>query len=67
MAGRRGRPFLFEHRCGHLFDPTLTCSACGGEIAPRDVSMRVGPGARRKDARLIGRVQAGGQRQGRTT
>lgn len=45
MAGERGRPLLHQHkRCGHLFDPVLTCSVCGEEITARDVIVRDGPG-----------------------
>ena len=60
MAGMRGRPFLLEHRCGHVFDPVMTCSACREAVAPRDVRMRLGPGAPRKASRLITKVQATG-------
>jgi hypothetical protein len=40
-----GKPLLFEHRCGHVFDPAMTCSACGETVAPHDVRVRPGPGA----------------------
>jgi len=60
MAGRRGAPFLLEHRCGHVFHAVATCSECGEAVAPRDVRMRLGPGAPRKAARLITKVQATG-------
>jgi len=45
MAGRRGRPLLLEHNCGHIFDPLLTCSACGETLDPREVRAKQGPGA----------------------
>jgi hypothetical protein len=49
MAGRRGRPLLYEHKaCGHTFDPVTACSACGGRISARDVRVRPGPGAARR-------------------
>jgi DNA-binding HxlR family transcriptional regulator len=49
MAGRRGRPMLYEHvPCGHVFDPVLTCSACGGPLTARAVRVLPGPGARRR-------------------
>jgi DNA-binding HxlR family transcriptional regulator len=48
MAGKRGRPMLHEHtRCGHTFDPVLTCSACGERLEPREVRVKPGPGLRR--------------------
>jgi DNA-binding HxlR family transcriptional regulator len=47
MAGPRGKPLLFVHRCGHVFDPAMTCSACGETVAPHDVRVRPGPGAPR--------------------
>ena len=31
--------------CGHEFEPTVTCSHCGGEITPFNVIRRFGPGA----------------------
>jgi DNA-binding HxlR family transcriptional regulator len=46
MAGKRGRPKLFEHRaCGHLFDPVLSCSVCRSVVTARDVRVLDGPGA----------------------
>ena len=54
MAGKRGRPMLYEHLdCGHTFDPVLTCSACREQLNARAVRIRPGPGAgrtRRKEA-----------------
>jgi DNA-binding HxlR family transcriptional regulator len=46
MAGKRGRPKLYQHRdCGSLFDPVVSCSACGGTITARNVRVLDGPGA----------------------
>jgi len=46
MAGKRGRPMLYEHlECGHTFDPVLTCSACRARLSARTVRVRPGPGA----------------------
>jgi DNA-binding HxlR family transcriptional regulator len=46
MAGERGRPTLYQHRdCGSLFDPVVSCSACGGTITARNVRVLDGPGA----------------------
>jgi DNA-binding HxlR family transcriptional regulator len=45
-AGASGRPKLYQHRdCGHLFDPVMTCSACGGAVTARNVRVLDGPGA----------------------
>lgn len=42
----RGRPALYQHQdCGHLFDPVMTCSACGGAVTARNVRILDGPGA----------------------
>ncbi len=42
----RGRPTLYQHQdCGHLFDPVMTCSACGGAVTARNVRILEGPGA----------------------
>jgi len=46
MMGRHGPPVVLEHRaCGHLFDPVMTCSVCGGAVGARDVRPLSGPGA----------------------
>jgi DNA-binding HxlR family transcriptional regulator len=46
MVGERGRPKLYQHRdCGSLFDPVVSCSACGGTITARNVRVLDGPGA----------------------
>jgi len=48
MAGKRGRPMLYEHTaCGHTFDPVTICSACGESLEPRAIRVRPGPGAAR--------------------
>jgi len=50
LAGDSGRPILHRHlTCGELFDPVMTCSACGEALRPREVVAFPGPGAR--DAR----------------
>jgi DNA-binding HxlR family transcriptional regulator len=47
LADKKGRPLLHRHRkCGHLFDPVMTCSECGEPLDPRDVEPEPGPGAR---------------------
>ncbi len=46
MAGPEGRPMLHRHlTCGALFDPQLSCSACGAPVDPREVQVEPGPGA----------------------
>ena len=48
-TGKAGRPLLHQHlRCGHQFDPVLTCSECGEGLDPREVRVMPGPGADRK-------------------
>jgi DNA-binding HxlR family transcriptional regulator len=45
-AGPEGAPLETVHRdCGHAFHMVPTCSECGGEVAPRNVENRPGPGA----------------------
>ena len=47
MAGEAGPPMLYEHKdCGHVFEPVLSCSACGKAVTPRSVRLLPGPGAR---------------------
>lgn len=48
----RGAPLLYRHKtCGHVFTPTLACSACGEAIASaRDVALEPGPGLVARDA-----------------
>lgn len=46
MAGKGGPPKLYEHRdCGHVFEPVMCCSACGGAVTARNVRILDGPGA----------------------
>ena len=46
LAGKKGRPVVHRHLvCGHEFDPVMTCSECGEELAPRDIQVLPGPGA----------------------
>ena len=47
MATAGRRPLLHRHRkCGHRFDPMLTCSHCQAELSAREVTVEPGPGAR---------------------
>src|ERR1700741_5373907 len=40
-------PVMLEHRdCGHVFDPVVVCSHCGGPVDAHNVRTRAGPGAR---------------------
>lgn len=44
--GDKGRPMLHRHQaCGHDFDPVLVCSHCAAPLDPREVEVRLGPGA----------------------
>jgi DNA-binding HxlR family transcriptional regulator len=53
MAGPHGRPLTYEHlSCGHAFDPVTVCSACHEAVMPRDVRVRPGPGAPRRNPLL---------------
>lgn len=46
LEGEGGRPLLHRHRaCGCVFDPVLTCSACGEPLDPREVETLPGPGS----------------------
>jgi len=48
-AGRRGAPLETLHtECDHTFHMVATCSHCGGEVKPRSVRTRPGPGATRE-------------------
>lgn len=50
-AGKRGAPLLHRHlTCGHDFKSVTTCSECGEQVHPRDVTPHPGPGAARKRA-----------------
>ena len=41
-----GPPLETVHRdCGHAFHMVPTCSECGGEVEPRNIESRPGPGA----------------------
>jgi DNA-binding HxlR family transcriptional regulator len=45
-AGPKGAPLETVHRdCGHVFHMVPTCSECGGEVEPRNIESRPGPGA----------------------
>lgn len=47
LADRKGPPLLHRHKaCGQVFEPVMTCSACGEALGPRDVEVLPGPGAR---------------------
>jgi DNA-binding HxlR family transcriptional regulator len=47
MVDERGRPVLHEHQvCGKTFDPLMVCSQCHEALAPREVLVHPGPGAR---------------------
>ena len=59
MAGDEGRPVLHRHdACGHVFDPVLTCSACGRPVDARGVHVLPGPGA--GDPRHLARAEPPG-------
>ena len=46
MTNGKGRPLEHQHMaCGHTFDPVMTCSECGEEVAARDVRVIPGKGA----------------------
>jgi len=48
MVDERGRPVLHEHQgCGKNFDPVMVCSECQKPLAPREVQVHPGPGARK--------------------
>ena len=50
-AGKRGAPMLHNHKaCGHDFKSVLTCSECGEALNARDVTVRPGPGAKKRAA-----------------
>jgi len=50
-AGKRGAPMLHTHKtCGHDFTSVLTCSECGEVLSARDVTVRPGPGAKKRAA-----------------
>jgi len=50
-AGKKGAPMLHTHKtCGHDFKSVLTCSECGEALNARDVTVRPGPGAKKRAA-----------------
>ncbi len=50
-AGDGGPPLLFRHKtCGHDFHSVLACSVCNGELNPREVEVRAGPGLKPRRA-----------------
>ena len=60
LAGPEGRPVLHRHiTCGNLFDPVLTCSACGEPVTARDVVVEPGPGARERSPVPSGAADVG--------
>jgi DNA-binding HxlR family transcriptional regulator len=53
MVDERGRPVLHEHKvCGKTFDPVMVCSQCRVPLAPKEVHVHPGPGARHGHASL---------------
>ena len=54
---KEGSPILFVHAtCGHLFEPRVTCSACGEPISDATVMAMPGPGgAARTGTKVIAR------------
>ena len=47
MAGKKGRPLLYQHvNCGHVCDPLMVCSECSEELKAREVKVLLGPGAK---------------------
>ena len=51
---RGGPPVIFEHRtCGQAFTPTVACSQCGQPVAPEDLRILPGPGARSAPGTLL--------------
>ena len=50
MVDERGRPQLYQHKlCRKMFDPVMTCSACGEPLSAREVHVHLGPGADEND------------------
>ena len=44
LAGEAGGPVVLRHRpCGEISTPTLTCSACGEPIDPREMEAEAPP------------------------
>lgn len=49
-----GPPVLFQHAvCGQVFTPTVACSHCGKPVAPEDLGVLPGPGARSSPGTLL--------------
>ncbi|MFZ5602366.1 MAG: winged helix-turn-helix transcriptional regulator [Pseudomonadota bacterium] len=45
LDGGLGPPVQYRHNtCGHMFTPTMVCSACGEAVNAREVTPVVGPG-----------------------
>ena len=43
LDGGRGPPLITYHRpCGHVLEPKITCDQCHQEVAPPDISPRLG-------------------------
>jgi DNA-binding HxlR family transcriptional regulator len=61
MAGKRGRPYVLEHSCGHTFDPVMTCSACGDAVHAKQVRRLDGPGAPRAGSRQARKQRISGR------
>ena len=50
-AGKKGAPMLHTHKtCGHDFKSVVTCSECGEALNARDVTVRPGPGMKKRAA-----------------
>ncbi len=40
-----GAPLLFRHKaCGHVFEPRVSCSACGEAVSAENITALPGPG-----------------------
>jgi hypothetical protein len=47
-----GPPIEYVHKdCGHVANPTLCCSCCGGKLTATNISVNLGPGLEKKLAR----------------
>ena len=67
MLDERGRPVLHEHQgCGKMFDPVMVCSECHAPLAPREIRVHAGPGARRHPTAPTGAKSAKAKPQRRT-
>ncbi len=46
----QGAPLIYQHKtCGHVFTPTLTCSACHQPVTAHEVVPMAGPGQSEKN------------------